>query len=759
MADVVNVAPGGAAGAGAAGAGGGAVPPLAAPTDVDFAAATEAIKVAGAQPGLIKSGKSVRVGCYLCGHTDTLPKFIREGGHGSRCTAYGANTLVSVANGLVVVGQHKSADDFAKAHQARMFTLLSSGAGGAPVPVPPPVPPPAAPVPVLAPAPPAAGAGGSGAGPVSVAGTHGLTDPTAVSQARALRRGEACRQLRLHVTPFARHVANGPAAPINPDTVRSWAVGFVLAIPGLAKGYPLVVALGLEAIWARLTETFDLLGVSDRLAQAKTEAGASPGDPTPNLGFIGDKHLTLMASASSILADLLEVLDKEDDLTAAPPRTAPGAIDLAGLPTLAEYAKLLCQQTVNRVFLGFEAPIPGLDVTPYHNALGSQLTVEVGSGSKPTTITFVLVKCGEAPRRLVSGAAAGEHQAASVRWFAPMGSFKLSGLPPAAVPGSVLGGRLGVDVMSAQRQALHAWINLCVAQYYAAVGDGREPDTQWSRGGIPSAIPPGLTALQTVRWLEATGHALRGLFDVSSDRDAGDTAAWFRAAAMGTDSNLPGFSRAYAAAAEVYNKALATAPGTQLSTYFDRQWTRVQGEEVPRAASAPVPTSTPRGSQGKKRGLEGLQGGGQRWPQSAGAGGSFPGYGGGGGASGFGGGSLSGALGAPGAGAGGSTVHGAPLTYGGHIAGPLTRPFPTPGGTAGPGGAGGAPRDSASFASGSFHSGAKRSPWPHGWCRDGAGAVLRNETCPRGGPGLCTYGHHPSKPEAEAALARARGGL
>ena len=742
--------------------GAGRFPPPAAPTDADFAAATEAIKVAGEQPGLIKSGKTVRVGCYLCGHTDTLPKFIKAGAHGSRCTALGANTLVSVANGLVAVGQHKTAADFVKAHQARMLTLLSSGAGGAPVPV----PPPAAPVPVPAPAPPAAGAGGSGAAPVSAAGataaTHGLTDPTGVPQARALRREEACRQLRLHVTPFARHVSNGPAAPLTPDTVRSWAVGFVLAVPGLAKGYPFVVALGLEPIWVRLTEAFDLLKVSDRLAQAMTEAGASPGDPTPNLGFIGDKHLTLMALASAIFTDLLEALDREDELAAAPPRTAPDVTDLDRTPTLAEYAKLLCQQSSNRVFLGFEAPTSGLVVAPYHNVLGTQLTVEVGTGSKSITTTFILVKCGEAPRRLLSGVSGGDHQVASVRWFAPLGSLKLSGPPPAAVPGSVLAGRLGVDSMSAQRPNLHSWVDLCVAQYYTAVGDGRGPDTQWSRGGIPSSIPGSLTALQTSRWLEATGRAMQGLFDVSNDQDAKATALWFLASAMGSDSSLPGFSRVYAAAAEEYNKALVTAPGTQLSTYFDRQWTRVQGlqaEGVPRTAPAPASTPAPRGPQGKKRGPEGFQGGGQRWPQGAGAGGPFPGYGGGGGAYGYGGGSLSGALGGLGAGAGGSTVHGAPLTYGGHIAGPLPRPFVTPGGTAGPGGAGGAPRDTASFASGSFHSGAKRNPWPHGWCRDGAANVLKGEVCPRGGPGLCTYGHHPSKPEAEAALARARGGL
>ncbi len=228
----------------------------------------------------------------------------------------------------------------------------------------------------------------------------------------------------------------------------------------MAKGYPLAVALGLEAIWVRLPDAFDTLGVSPRLALATTEAGASPGDPTLALDFIGGKHSLLMGQASSILTDLFEALDREDDLAAAPPR-ATAAIDLAGTPTLAEYAKLLCQQSSNRVFWGFEAPTPGLDVAPYHNALGTQLTVEVGPGSKLTTTTFhavrwlrcrihtkpeihghsvqgrrlqhilvskarhgglrpwntngslgttplpqhgVLVKCGEAPRRLLSGA-------------------------------------------------------------------------------------------------------------------------------------------------------------------------------------------------------------------------------------------------------------------------------------------------------------------------------------------------------------------
>jgi hypothetical protein len=247
MADAVNVASGGAAGAGAAGAGGGgAVAPLAAPTDADFAAATEAIKVAGAQPGMIKSGHTVRAGCYLCGHTDTLSRFIKEGAHGSRCTAYGAKFPGQHAGVCRQwLGGGRAAQDRPRFRQGPPGTCAQPvvlGGRGRPRPC-------AAPGTATGgsrtgpgPGSPCGGRGGVGRGPGVRGGRHSaharVDRPDGVSQARALRREDACRQLRHHLSPFARHVTNGPTAPVTPDTMRSWAVGFVLAVPGWPRDTP-----------------------------------------------------------------------------------------------------------------------------------------------------------------------------------------------------------------------------------------------------------------------------------------------------------------------------------------------------------------------------------------------------------------------------------------------------------------------------------------------------------------------------------------
>ncbi len=93
-------------------------PPPAAPlaTDAEFTAATEAIKATKApgQAGLVKDRnlKSVRVGCYLCGH----PGQVHRGG--------GPRQPVHILRGhsgwqqsgvCLAVGQHKTAQDFGKA--------------------------------------------------------------------------------------------------------------------------------------------------------------------------------------------------------------------------------------------------------------------------------------------------------------------------------------------------------------------------------------------------------------------------------------------------------------------------------------------------------------------------------------------------------------------------------------------------------------------------------------------------------------------